>query len=65
MSKTILGFKTFSTEIDFINWQKEDDRNIAQVSPLVFSMKANISETETAVHADVNAGCFVLYSIEL
>jgi len=61
----LLGFKIFNTETDFINWQKETPRKICQVSPLIFSMGAEINETEKTVDAVVNAGCFVLYTVDV
>jgi len=61
MGETILAFKAFHSSDDFINWQKEKPRVICQVSPLVFSMGADISDTGKTVDAVVNAGCFVIY----
>jgi len=65
MSEPILGFKAFNTEADFISWQKETPRKIFQVSPLIFSMGADINETGKTVDAVVNAGCFVLYTADV
>ena len=65
MSEQILGFKIFNTETDFIDWQKETPRKIIQVSPLVFSIGADISQTGQTVDAAVNAGCFVVYVVDV
>jgi hypothetical protein len=63
MNNKILGFKIFHTELDFIDWQKETPREVFQVSPLVFSLGADISKNGS-VDAVAKAGCFVLYEYQ-
>jgi hypothetical protein len=55
----MMGYKTFTNECDFLQWQREKNRRIYQVSPVVLSMNSTIENY--SVDANTIIGIVVTY----
>ena len=58
----ILGFKTFTTEDEFVAWQLNKPRTLFQVMPIVMTMSGNADQSGS-VQATTVIGCFCTYKI--
>lgn len=60
--KNLIGFKVFKDETDFLNWQREKERVIFQISP--WFNNVDVQGDEQSVQATPNTGCFVTYTVD-
>lgn len=58
----ILGFKTFTTEDEFAEWQRHAKRDVYQIAPMVMNVSGGADESGT-IQAKTVIGCFVTYKL--
>jgi hypothetical protein len=58
----MIGYKTFKSEQEFLDWQEAEAPKIFQVSPLVLNMKG-VADPQ-CVDMNTAIGCFVLYQVD-
>ena len=58
----MIGYKTFKSEQELLEWQEAEAPKIFQVSPLVLNMKG-VADPQ-CVDMNTAIGCFVLYQVD-
>lgn len=57
----VLAYKTFKNNDDFVEWQKEKERKISMVSPIVNNANITSGSGSSGSVDGLTFGCFVLH----
>lgn len=55
----VIKYLVFESSICFENWQKEEKRNIMQISPMALGISGNTEGED--INMDISASIFVTY----